>query len=489
MIIATAALVLGGGYLAVTNISFILEAVVQPDVLIGLFIANILILLLRVASTVDAYRLGSRASGGRLRDETAGLMVVLTATLLVVPHAYFGYVDLVAHRTITSVFAAPTSSTTTTTLLVAGETSTTAMSTSSTTTAPTTTTTAPFWAGQDRLNILLMGGDAGVGRTGIRTDTMIVVSIDTETGDAAMFQIPRNFAQMPLPPDLHINDCNCFGDIANAVYQYGLQHPDLYPDAPDPGAALIMDSIGRLLGLPIQYYALVDLQGFVDMVDAVGGVTIYVPERVYDANYPHEDGTTEVIDIPPGEYHMDGHLALAYARSRHGSDDYNRMGRQRCVLEAMLKEADPVTMAFRIGSIADAVTKYVSTDIPVDQLPGLVRLLPKLDSDRIVSVRFMPPTYVAGYTADRYSIPDIDKIHETVALVMNLSAKDAIAALGLEPLSSTCEMPPTTTTTEATTTTTTTEATTTSTQATTTTEPTTTSIEESTTTTTSTTGP
>ena len=457
MMLTTLAAVVAAGMAASGGLSELLAAIVKPDVLVTLFVANIVVFILRVAASIDAYRLGSGVSTSALRVESAGLFIVLAALLLAGPHAYAGYVDFIAHRTLTTVFGSET--TTTSTAIVTPSSTTapgstaTVASTTSSLPSPTTTTTAPLWAGADRLNVLLLGGDAGVGRTGIRTDTMMVVSVDPVTGDAAIFQVPRNFARMPLPENLQVNECNCFLDIANAIYQFGAQHPEFYPDATDPGAALLMASLQRLLGIQIHLYALVDLEGFVDMVDAVGGVTVYVPERVYDRNYPHEDGTTEVIDIAPGEYHMDGHLALAYARSRHGSDDYNRMGRQRCVLEAMLKEADPVTMALRIGPIADAITRYVTTNIPIEQLPSLVALLPKLDSERIVSVRFMPPTYVSGYTSDRYSIPDLDKIRETVSLVTHISAQEAMAALGLDPLASTCDMPePTTTTAPSTTT-------------------------------------
>ncbi|GBE21517.1 biofilm regulatory protein A precursor [bacterium BMS3Bbin01] len=477
MLLVTLTLVVAVGAVASAGLSTLLKALVQPDVLVGIFVGNIVLFVLRVAAAIDAYRLGAGIPGGLLRPDFAGLFIVLAAILLVVPHAYLGYADVVTHRAISSVFesVSPTLATAesvASTTTVAGRE---AISPTSTATLPTTTTTtAPLWAGQGRFNILLLGGDAGVGRTGIRTDTMMVVSIDPETGDSAILQVPRNFAQMPLPENLQINECNCFSDIANAIYQFGEQHPDLYPDVADPGAALIMASFQRLMGIQIHYYALVDLEGFVDMVDAVGGVSIYVSERVYDKNYPHEDGTTEVIDIQPGEYKMDGHLALAYARSRHGSDDYNRMGRQRCVLEAMLKEANPVTMALRIGPITDAISSYVKTNIPIDQLPNLIDLLPKLDSDRIVSVRFMPPTYVAGYTKDRYSIPDVDKIRQTVSLVMSVPAQEAITELGLAPLSSTCEKPEPTTTTTTTTTTSTTTTQPTTTTSTTTTQPTTT---------------
>jgi len=467
MMLTTVTVVVAAGMVASSGLSELLAAIVKPDMLVKLFVANIVVFILRVAASIDAYRLGSGVPSSALRVESAGLFIVLAALLLAGPHAYAGYVDFIAHRTLTTVFGSETTTTTSTAIVtpssttVPGSTATVASTTSSLP-ASTTTTTAPLWAGTGRLNLLLLGGDAGVGRTGIRTDTMIVVSVDPETGDTAMMQVPRNFARMPLPENLHVNECNCFSDIANAIYQFGNRHPEFYPDATDPGAALLMASLQRLLGIQIQLYALVDLEGFVDMVNAVGGVDVYVPKRVYDRNYPHEDGSTEVIDIAPGEYHMDGHLALAYARSRHGSDDYNRMGRQRCVLEAMLKEADPVTMALRFGPIADAITKYVTTNIPIEQLPSLVALLPKLDSERIVSVRFMPPTYVSGYTSDRYSIPDLDKIRETVSLVTHVSAQEAIAALGLDPLSSTCDMPePTTTTAPSTTTSTDTSTTTT----------------------------
>jgi polyisoprenyl-teichoic acid--peptidoglycan teichoic acid transferase len=466
MIGVTLLIIVGGGVWAVTNTTGLLQAVVQPKILLALFVGNIVLFVFRVAVSIDAYRIGTGKPGGALREETAGVLVVIAAFLLILPNTYLGYVDMVTYRTLNAVFgpgtttttAAPASSSTT-----EGSTGSTAAA-GGTTTTSTTTTTVPLWAGQERLNILLMGGDAGPGRTGIRTDTMMVVSIDPETGDTAMLQVPRNFGNMPLPPELGINDCNCFSDISNALYQYGLQHPEYYPNAENPGAAFIEASFEQLLGIPIHYYALVDLNGFVDMVNALGGVTIYVPDRVYDANYPKEDGTTEVIDIPVGEYHMDGHLALAYARSRHSSDDYNRMGRQRCVLEAMLQEANPVTLALHIGSLADAVTKYVTTDIPIDQLPNLVKLLPKVDSSNIVSVRFIPPDYVAGYRPDRYSIPDIEKIQETVSIATSLPASDAIAALGLQPLADTCGKPPEETTTTASSTTTTSQATSSTTQ-------------------------
>jgi len=161
---------------------------------------------------------------------------------------------------------------------------------------------------------------------------------------------------------------------------------------------------------------------------------------VYDASYPHEDGTTEVIDIAPGEYHMDGHLALAYARSRHGSDDYDRMGRQRCVLQAVVDQASPVDIIRSFPTIADAIKENVSTDIPLESLPDLVDLLTKIDPHQIVSIPLVPPVYTGPRTPDLYNTPDLEVIRSHVAIALELPPEQAIEELGLEPIDDACEV-------------------------------------------------
>ena len=181
---------------------------------------------------------------------------------------------------------------------------------------------------------------------------------------------------------------------------------------------------------------------------------ITVTERVYDANYPHEDGTWEVIDIPVGINDLDGHLALAYARSRQQSDDYNRMGRQRCVLEAVAEQADPVDLISELPNLVPSIKESVITDISVGNFPDFIELLGKADLETIVSIRFIfdapefagtSTSYVAEWFGEGYPVPNMDLIQQTVATALRLSPSEAIATLNLQPIEETCG-PPTMTT-------------------------------------------
>jgi len=329
--------------------------------------------------------------------------------------------------------------------------STSTSTTTTTSTSTTTTTTVPDpFDGFERVNLLLMGGDSGIGRSGIRTDTMVVVSIDPGTGWVAMFSVTRNTVQIPIPESVPAYDaygCHCYPGLANEIYQYGLRNPEGFPGGPNTGGNAIKAVLGNLLGLDIHYFALVDLQGFVDVVDAVGGVTITVTERVYDANYPHEDGSREVIDIQPGTYDMDGHLALAYARSRRTTDDYDRMGRQRCVIEALAEQAEPISLLRQLPDLVPAIEGSVITDIPVASIPDFIDLLSRAELEAIPSIRFMwrapefegtSISYVAGWTSDRYPILDVDLVRETVATAISRPPAEAIETLNLQPIEETC---------------------------------------------------
>ena len=428
-----------------------------PGRLILLTVADFALLGWRGFAAVDAYLVAKPS-----RPRTPGRLAALGAmTLLLLatgyPHVYVGERVLLAHDLMTHDFnqdpgqVALEDVTTTT-----GAPGSSAPGTSSTTSSlpPTTTTTlSAVFPEEGRVNILLLGGDSGVGRRGMRTDTMIVVSIDPETGWTAMFGIPRNLIQLPIPPGHPAQGAwacgDCFEAIANELYGWGLSRPDLFGE-PNSGANAMKDLLGYLLGLDIHYYALVDLEGFVEIIDAIGGVDIYVPERVYDTEYPNVDGTYSVIDLQPGTYHMDGEMALYYARSRQGSTDFNRMNRQRCVLEALVEQADPVTLIHELPTIVPAVEGSVFTDVPMDELSAFVDLVSKVNTEEIVSIRFMPyapefvgtPTsYIAAWTEDRYPIPDRDFIAETVATALSLPPLEAIEVLNLQPLDDICSQP------------------------------------------------
>jgi len=431
----------------------------HPGLLILLLIVNGLLVAFRAAAVVDSFvfarGLASAPRPVALFGMAAGLALILIVTAI--PHGWVGERNLALYDLLTHDFATdPGQTTTTSPSTTMPGTTLPGSTTTSTTTPPTTTTTTrpdPF-EGEDRVNVLLLGSDAGPGRTGVRTDTMIVVSIDPETGWTAMFSIPRNFVRLPIPeghPDRANWADGLWGDPGNlvwAVYAYGLDHPELYPGANSGGEAA-KTIFGNLVGLEVDYFAMVDLQGFVAMVDALGGVDITVTRRIFDAEYPHEDGYLIEIEFLPGTYHMNGHQALAFARTRHDADDFDRMGRQRCVLEALAREADPVSLLRELPSLVPVIERSIITDIPVARFPDFLDLLGRVDTTRLVSMRFMPnapefagtaTSYVA-YQVQGYNVPNVDLIRDRVEIATTLPPLEAIETLNLQPLDEVCGLP------------------------------------------------
>jgi LCP family protein required for cell wall assembly len=398
----------------------VVTAFVRPTSLALMMIINIVILGYRVWAADDAYR--SATKTGRSVTRIAGLTAMLAlGVFLLIPHVVFGYYDLVQYSLITTVFDGGEASGTTTTATsgATGDTTTDGQDGSASTTTTTVVEQTP-WEDLDRLNILLLGGDFGVGRTGIRTDTMITVSIDPKTGETAMFQVPRNWTYAPLPEGMGIWDCDCYPELTNELWIMGEQYPEAFPGPGTPSENAVKGMISEFLGIPIHYYALVNLDGFVDIIDSIGGVDIYVPERIVDDEYPLLDGTLTELVIEPGQQHMSGDEALAYARTRHADSDYFRMNRQKCVLEAAMEQTDPTSLILNFGKFADVIKNTTTTDIPVDLLPKLVELLPVVDIENMVSVRFIPPEYHLRYRDDGKlgAIANIDLVHEHVQLVI-----------------------------------------------------------------------
>jgi LCP family protein required for cell wall assembly len=275
-------------------------------------------------------------------------------------------------------------------------------------------------AGDDRVTILLLGGDAGPERSGLRTDTMMVVTVDRASGQAAVFGVPRNLAMTPLPPELaRPFECACWPSLLNELYAYAEANPGLFPPGDHPGAVALKGAIGHLLGLPIDYFALVDLPGFVDVIDALGGVDVDIPKEVTIFLSPAREGEAwQQYNIPVGRQHLDGHQALAYARSREGDSDYERMARQRCLLGALARGADVSTLLRSYPGLLDQLTGSVLTDVPRDELPELIELLDSVDFAEVVVLGFVPPGYTAGWVPPGYPIPDPASIQQTVASVL-----------------------------------------------------------------------
>ncbi|MEW9549236.1 LCP family protein [Nonomuraea sp. NPDC050783] len=284
------------------------------------------------------------------------------------------------------------------------------------------------WAGRERVNILLLGGDADGHRPGVRTDSMNLASVDVRTGNTVLFSLPRNLEDVRfrpgtpmaqrfpdgfrLPPD----PGGGRSDLLNSVWEYADAHPELFGGRQHQGPKVLMDTIGYTLGVKVDWYALVNMWGFARLVDAIGGITLTVEKDVVFGKY--NEGL-----VKAGTRKLKGADAMWYARSRTNSDDYTRMRRQRCVLGALLTQADPATVLTRFNKIALATKELIKTDIPRSLLSDLVPLALKVKNAKVSSVQFVPPLISTGY-------PDWDKIRGITAKAIRDSTdpRPAVAA-------------------------------------------------------------
>ena len=286
-----------------------------------------------------------------------------------------------------------------------------------TATRPTVTPEDP-WHGRDRVNVLLLGGDSGPYRDGTRTDTMILASLDTRTGRTVTFGLPRNLMDVPFParsplhqlyPDGFTGEGDPGSWMLNAVYrEIPILHPHVLGTSANEGADAIKQAVQGATGLPVDYYVLIDFTGFREIVQAMGGITVNVNVPVA-INGQTDAGIPPTGYIEPGpNQHLDGFHALWYARGRYGADDYQRMSRQRCVVNAIIDQANPWNMLRRYQALASAGSKVVRTDIPQELLRAFVELALKAKDHRAKSVLFRSSSdFNPG-------APDFDYMHAVV---------------------------------------------------------------------------
>uniref|UniRef100_UPI0004625C74 LCP family protein n=1 Tax=Arthrobacter sp. TB 26 TaxID=494420 RepID=UPI0004625C74 len=274
---------------------------------------------------------------------------------------------------------------------------------------------------EGRYNFLMMGGDAGADRTGRRPDSLSVISVDAKTGQTAIISVPRNLQNAQFSEDspmrtIYPDGYDC-GDecLINAINtEVTNEHTDLYPGVEDPGAQATLEAVSGTLGIKVQAYVLVDMDGFAKLIDAMGGIRIkaggWVPisgETVDEANGIHG---MPLGWIPAGENTLDGYHALWYGRSREFVDDYARIARQQCVQQAMLKQLDPATLLAKFEDIAKAGTKVVDSNISASQLGSFVDLAMKAKGQESKRLTIGPPDFDASFS----TVPDFDQIHQKV---------------------------------------------------------------------------
>lgn len=250
------------------------------------------------------------------------------------------------------------------------------------------------WEDLPRVNVLLLGSDAAEAREGTRTDTMLVASIDTTTGDSVLFSIPRNLQNVPVPSDLPLHeawpegyDCGSeclMNGIWTAAEEHAEEFPELYAGVTNPGLQATQRVLSQVLGLPIHQTVIINLQGFEDLIDAMGGVVVNVQERIpiNGRTYTDAQGRLQLDPnsprlewLEPGPQRLTGDQALGYSRSRVLSDDFDRMRRQRCMVAAVVDQANPMTMLQRYPQIIGAVGDNMLSDIPVSDLDEWAALM------------------------------------------------------------------------------------------------------------------
>jgi LCP family protein required for cell wall assembly len=248
--------------------------------------------------------------------------------------------------------------------------------------------------------VLLMGSDEGEDRIGLRTDTMIIALVHKATGRAALVSVPRNLTHLRFPPGTLLADeyPNGFedseGGLVNSLY-ITVENDEALSAAYskgsiEPGVRALMEGLSYSLGITLDDYALINSCGFVKVVDAIGGITIDLdkelpmPSKLRCSNY------RLTPTIGPGETYMDGTKALGYVRSRLGDSDYQRMERQRILLQTIADEIGIDDLLLRFGELADAVKDNVRTSMTVEEARTLLATLQGGDQ-AFESVGLTPP--------------------------------------------------------------------------------------------------
>ncbi len=273
--------------------------------------------------------------------------------------------------------------------------------------------------GSEFHNILLLGGDEGPGRWALRTDTMIIVSVHRDSGRIAMVSIPRNLRGLDFPEGspMHAEFPKGFTDLANAVYPYVYAHPDIAAQylrgALAPEAVALATGIAYSMDVTIHDYVLVNMQGFLDVIDALGGVTVTLDKRIpMPGNVPGAKYRYPDL-IGPGEVQLDGTLALGYVRSRAADSDYSRMGRQRHLLEQLAAQTSGSEVLLKFPDLAQVMKESVRTSLSTDEFAFLAdRLRSGVNIQESVG---LTPPFINPGNPDWTAIADlIDALQEAI---------------------------------------------------------------------------
>lgn len=402
---------LGGELLDKVTRQGLVAELFSPAALQVVLVLDLVVLAYRVAAAIDAYRLAVRMSAGPGSGarwliarpvSVAGLLGVLL--VLSLGHVALARYDRIAYDTITAITsdgpgpggsaagsAGPGSPTAPDATALPSS----SIAGSSVATAPPPTVP---WNGTGRLNVLLVGTDQRPGDSSFNTDTMIVASIDPTTGEVAMFSVPRDTTDVPLPPNWPASSYfgGAYPNRINSIWSYARSNPGLFNTDPAHAYTALEGALGNLLGISIPYYLEVNFDGFVQVVNTLGGAMIDVQLPVADYHYPIPDTTGGLkLYVPPGIQFMTGAEALAYARARHQTNDFDRAARQQRVIVSLRAQTDLLSLLnpTKLEALSLALRSAIHTNFPADQLPALISLLESADLNNLRSYVFTPPVY------------------------------------------------------------------------------------------------
>jgi LCP family protein required for cell wall assembly len=275
-----------------------------------------------------------------------------------------------------------------------------------------------FEPSKGRYNILVLGGDSGSNRMGLRPDSISILSVSADTGMAVNIGLPRNLQGIQFKEGTPIRSVypygfnnNCEGEcFLSSIYKVTMDnHKDLYPGIAKNNSTAGMEAtrsaVEWVTGLEIDAYVLINMDSFVELIDALGGITVNVKKALpiggqqdcYPADNEHESICPDALGwIEKGKQHMDGRTALWYARSRHNTNDYDRMKRQREIQNLVLKKIDLQTVLFRLNAVSGAGAKLIKTDIPGSSVPTLMDLALKARSSGLKSLQLTSPIISAN---------------------------------------------------------------------------------------------
>lgn len=363
-------------------------------------------LMWRLAALVEALR----EPGASIRRPGRGttLGVATMAAVLVGSHALAGYYAWSFYDADSQIFVAGPDATSTPGLVAAG-----GSAVPSPSVQPTPYVT-PRTA-SSRVTILVTGVDSAPGRNHALTDTLLVVSVDPVSKQVAMLSVARDTSDFPLYMG------GTFPGKINSLMEAAQADPRHYPEGP---VNTLNKEIGFLLGVPVDYFASIDLEGFISMVDLVGGVDVINPKPIDDPAYDWLNGHLAPFQLAAGPQHLVGPVALAYVRSRQGpgDNDFTRAARQQQVLVALKAKLTSAAMLPRLPAILKIAARTVRTDFPSGQIAHFVSLAEQIPNSDITRIVLGPP-YAVSLPGGTYSLRmDMAKIK---ALSIRLFGSDS----------------------------------------------------------------